>query len=323
MTTGKRILRALALSAATLISAFPALAQTYPSKSIRLVIPFPPGGTTDQIARIVQARFSEFLGQQVVIDNKGGAGGSIGAAEAAKSPPDGYTLLMVFDTHAVNHHLYKEAPDIFKSLEHITLMTTSPSMLTASTGLAPNTLKDAMAAAKAAPATVTYGSVGHGSSNHLGALLLEQQAGVKMIHVPYKGGAPMVQALLGSQVNIGFLSAPLILPHVKAGKVKPLAVGGRQRMVQASDVPTLAETYPGLELISWFGLLSPAGLPRDVFARIHKEMVRTLNSPDIRQRLIDGGFEVVASSPEEFIKFVQGESDKLGKVIRDNNLRVD
>lgn len=304
-------------------ASFPAAAQAYPAKAVRIIVPFPAGGTTDQVARIVQARFSEALGQQVVIDNKGGAGGSIGAAEAAKSAPDGYTLLMVFDTHAVNHHLYKQAPDIFKTLEHISLMTTSPSMLVAGTAFAPSSLKEVIASAKAAPETVTYGSVGAGSSNHLGALLLQQAGGVKMVHVPYKGGGPLVQAMLGNQVNISFVSSPLILPHVKGGKVKGIAVGGRQRLAQLPDLPTVAETFPGLELISWFGILGPVGMPREVFARIHRDIVRTLNAPDIRQRLTEGGFEVVAGAPEDFLRFVQGESDKLGKVIRDNGIRVD
>ena len=312
---------AIALAALATCSALHA--QPYPAKPVRIVVPFPPGGTTDQVARIVQARFTELLGQQVVIDNKGGAGGSIGAFEAAKAPPDGYTLLMVFDTHAVNHHLYKQAPDIFKSLEHITLMTTSPSMLVASSTFLPSTLRDAMAAARFGTDAVSYGSVGAGSSNHLGALLLQQAAGVKMLHIPYKGGGPLVQAVLGNQVNISFVSSPLILPHIKGGKVKPLAVGGRQRLAQTPDVPTIAETYPGFEAISWFGLLGPVGMPRDVSARVHRDMVRTLNTPEVRARLTDAGFEVVGSSPEEFLRFVQAESDKLGKVIRDNNIKVD
>lgn len=311
------------LAAVLTLAAGQVVAQAWPAKPVRIVVPFPAGGTTDQVARIVQARFSEFLGQQVVIDNKGGAGGSIGASEVVRSAPDGYTLLMVFDTHAVNHHLYKQAPDIFKSLEHITLMTTSPSMLVASTAFAPSNLKGAVAVAKAAPDTVTYASVGAGSSNHLGALLLEQFGGVKMVHVPYKGGGPLVQAMLGSQVNISFISSPLILPHIRGGKAKAIAVGGRQRMTQLPDVPTLAETYPGFEAVSWFGLLAPVGVPRDVFARIHREMLRTLNAPDVRQRLTEGGFDVVGSSPEEFLKFVQGESDKLGKLIRDAGIKVD
>ena len=300
-----------------------ALAQGYPSKPARIIVPFPPGGTTDLIARIVQPKFQEYLGAQILIENKGGAGGSIGAGEAARSAPDGYTMLMVFDTHAVNHHLYKDAPDPFKTLEHLMLMVTSPSSLVAGTAFAPSNLKDVVAAAKAAPEKVSYGSVGSGSSNHLGALLLEQVAGVKMLHVPYKGGGPLVQAMLGNQVNVAFISTPLILPHIKSGKVKAIAVGGKQRMAVLPEVATLSETFPGFEQVSWFGLLVPAGTPKDVSAKIHGAMAKTLAVPEVRQKLVDGGFEMVASSPEEFLRFVRAESDKLGKLIRENQIKVE
>ena len=300
-----------------------AFAQAWPTKPVRIIVPFPPGGTTDLIARIVQPKFQEFLGVQTVIENRSGAGGSIGAAEAARAAPDGYTLLMVFDTHAINHHLYKGAPDPFKAFEHLMLMVTSPSSLVASTSFAPGNLKDVVAAAKAAPGTLTYATPGAGSSNHLGALLLEQAAGIKMTHVPYSGGGPMVQALLGQQINIAFISTPLILPQIKAGKVKAIAVGGKQRMGVLPDVPTLSETFPGFEQISWFGLLAPTGVPKEVAARIHRDMGRTLQVPEVRQRLIEGGFDMVGSSPDEFLRFVRTESDKLGKVIRDNGIKVE
>ena len=300
-----------------------ALAQAYLSKPVRVIVPFPPGGTTDLIARIVQAKFQEFLGQPVLIETKPGAGGSIGAAEAARSAPDGYTMLMVFDTHAVNHHLYKEAPDPFKSLDHLMLMVTSPSSLVAGTAFAPGNLRDVVVAAKAQPEKVSYGSVGSGSSNHLGALLLEQVAGVKMLHVPYRGGGPLVQAMLGNQVNIAFISTPLILPHIKSGKVKPIAVGGKQRMAVLPEVATLSETYPGFEQVSWFGLLVPAGTPKEISAKIHGAMANALAVPEVRQRLIDGGFDMVVSTPEEFLRFVRAESDKLGKLIRDSGIKVE
>jgi tripartite-type tricarboxylate transporter receptor subunit TctC len=311
------------LLAALLLAPGLALAQGYPAKPARIIVPFPPGGTTDLIARMVQAKFQENLGTQILIENKGGAGGSIGAGEAARSAPDGYTMLMVFDTHAVNHHLYKDAPDPFKTLEHLMLMVTSPSSLVAGTAFAPSSLKDVVVAAKAAPEKVSYGSVGSGSSNHLGALLLEQVAGVKMLHVPYKGGGPLVQAMLGNQVNVAFISTPLILPHIKSGKVKAIAVGGKQRMAVLPEVATLSETFPGFEQVSWFGLLVPAGTPKDVQSKIHGAMARTLAVPEVRQKLIDGGFEMVASSPEEFLRFVRAESDKLGKLIRDNGIKVE
>ena len=297
-----------------------ALAQAYPAKPIRLIVPFPAGGTTDLIARMVQAKFQEHLGQPVLIENRGGAGGSIGAAEVAKAPADGYTLLMVFDTHAVNHHIYKMAPDPFKSLEHICLMVTSPSSLVAVTSFGPGNLRDLVAHAKANPDTVTYATPGSGSSNHLAALLLEGYAGIKMTQVAYRGGGPMIQALLGQQVNISFLSTPLILPHIKSGRVKAIAVGGKSRIAQLPDVPTLGETYPGFEQISWFGILAPAGAPRDVIARVHRDTVRTLQVPEVRTKLAEQGFDVVAGTPEEFLRHVQAESDKLGKLIRDNKI---
>jgi tripartite-type tricarboxylate transporter receptor subunit TctC len=311
------------LLAALLIAPGLALAQTYPAKPVRVIVPFPPGGTTDLIARMVQAKFQEHLGVQVVIENKGGAGGSIGAAEAARAAPDGYTLLMVFDTHAVNHHLYKDAPDPFRTLEHVMLMVTSPSTLVAVQNFPPTSLQGVVERAKAEAGKVTYATAGAGSSNHLGALLLEQYAGIRMTHVPYKGGGPMIQALLGNQVDICLMSTPLILPHIQSGKVKAIAVGGKQRMAVLPNVPTLAETYPGFEQISWFGLLAPTGLPREVSARVHADMTRTLAVPEVRQRLTERGFDVVASSPEEFLRFARAESDKLGKLIRDNGIKVE
>jgi len=315
----KKLLAAFA-AVPFLVFAQPALAQSYPAKPVRVIVPFPPGGTTDLIARIVQPRFQEYMGQSVLIENRAGAGGSVGAAEAAKAAPDGYTLLMVFDTHAVNHHIFKMAPDPFKELEHISLMVTSPSALVAVTSYAPSNIREIVAHAKANPETVTYSTPGSGSSNHLAALLFEQYAGIRLTHVAYKGGGPMIQALLGQQVNITFLSMPLILPHIKAGKVKAIATGGKKRAPQLPDVPTLSETYPGFEQISWFGILGPAGLSTQVSTKVHREMTRTLRAPDVAQRLTEQGFDIVASSPEEFFKYVQTESDKLGRLIRDNKI---
>ena len=305
-----------------LLAAIPCLvfAQPYPAKPVRVIVPFPPGGTTDLIARIVQARFQEYMGQPVLIENRAGAGGSVGAAEAAKAAPDGYTLLMVFDTHAVNHHIFKMAPDPFKELEHISLMVTSPSALVAVTSFAPNNMGEIVAYAKANPERVTYSTPGSGSSNHLAALLFEQHAGVKLTQVAYKGGGPMIQALLGQQVNITFLSMPLILPHIRAGKVKGIATGGKARAPQLPDLPTFSESYPGFEQVSWFGILGPARLPKEVSAKVHREMTRTLRTPEVNQRLTEQGFDIVASSAEEFLKFVQAESDKLGRLIRDNKI---
>jgi tripartite-type tricarboxylate transporter receptor subunit TctC len=227
---------------------------------------------------------------------------------------------MVFDTHAVNHHIFKMAPDPFRELEHISLMVTSPSALVAVTSFAPSNMREIVAYAKANPERMTYSTPGSGSSNHLAALLFEQYAGIRMTQVAYKGGGPMIQALLGQQVNITFLSMPLILPHIRAGKVKAIATGGKTRAPQLPDVPTLSESYPGFEQISWFGILAPKGLPKEILMKVHREMTRTLRTPDVAQRLTEQGFDIVAGTPEEFLKFVQGESEKLGKLIRDNKI---
>jgi tripartite-type tricarboxylate transporter receptor subunit TctC len=315
--------RSLVLGAAAAPFASPALAQTASGNITKIVVPFPPGGTVDPIARMVQPGLQQRLNTTIIIENKPGASGSIGAAQVAKAPPDGSNLLLVFDTHAVNHHIYKVAPDPFTKFEHLTLMVSSPSTLVSTTRFAAASLRDVVQRAKAESGRVTYATAGAASSNHLGALLLEQQAGVKMTHVHYKGGGPMIQALLGNQIDIAFISTPLILPHIQAGKVKAVAVGGRQRMAVLPDVPTLSETFPGFEQVSWFGLLAPAGVPKDVSGKIRAAMAGTLQTPEVRQRLSERGFDVVASSPEDFLRFVRAESDKLGKLIRDNGITVD
>ena len=320
----RRILQLAATCMACCVaSVAPAQAQGYPSKPVRLVVPFPPGGTSDVLARMLQPKLSEFMGQPVVIDNKGGAAGAIGAAEVARAAPDGYTLMIVADPYAVMNHLYKQSPGIFASFDHVVMTTTSPSLLVASTTFAPGNVKELVSAAKAAAGAVTHATPGAGTFNHLSGLMLEQAADIKFMHVPYKGGGPMVQALLGGQVNIMFISAPLVMQHVKAGKLKPLAVGSRQRIAQLPEVPSLSETYPGISLLAWSGIVGPAGLPREVVGRINREMLRTLADPETRRKLNDAGFDIVGGTPEEFLAFVRAEYDKLGKVIRDNAIQVD
>ena len=312
---------------AALIAAFavtaPARGQGYPVKPVRLVVGFPPGGASDVLARMLQPKFSEFMGQTIVVDNKGGAAGAIAAADVARALPDVHTLMIVADPYAVMNHLYKQSPEIFSSFAHLVMMTTSPSVLVGSTAFAPGNVKDLVAAAKAGVGVVTCASPGAGTFNHLSALLLEQAAGINMTHVPYKGGGPMLQALLGGEVNIMFISAPLVMTQLKAGKLKPLAVGSRQRMAQLPDVPSLAETYAGIQLVAWSGIVAPAGVPREVVSRVNRDMLRTLADPETKRRLTEAGFDVVGSTPEEFLGFVRGESDKLGKVIRDNGIKVD
>jgi tripartite-type tricarboxylate transporter receptor subunit TctC len=312
----KRILAALLLVSSA--------AYGQAGKPVRVIVPWPAGGTVDGVARVVGPKFSEGIGRPLVIENKAGAGGSIGEAEAAKAGADGSTILFVFDTHAVNHLLYKDLGfDPFKSFEHVSLLVTSPQALVAAKNFAPSSVAELVAFAKANPGRVTYATVGAGSSNHLNALLLSGRTGIDMIHVPYKGGAPMMVDLVGGQVNVMFVSAPQAIPQVKAGRIKALAVGAPKRIEQLPDTPTVAETLPGFVAQSWVGMLLPAGAPSELVARYGAGARKALADPEVRGKLAAQGFEVVGSSPEEFLAFVHAESDKWARVIRDYNIRVE
>ncbi len=296
----------------------------YPSKAIRVIVPWPAGGTVDGVARVIGPKLTEGLGRPVVVENKAGAGGSIGQAEAAKAPPDGHTVLLVFDTHAVNHLLYRNLGyDPFKSFEHVSLLVTSPQVLAGAINFAPGSVPELVAFAKANPGKVTYATVGAGSSNHLNALLLSNRTGIEMIHVPYKGGAPMMIDLVGGQVNVMFVSAPQAIPQVKAGRIKALAIGAARRIPQLSDTPTVAETLPGFAAQSWVGMLVPAGTPKGIVARLNAEATKALADPGVRGKLDAQGFDVVGSTREEFLAFARAESEKWAKVIRDYNIRVE
>jgi tripartite-type tricarboxylate transporter receptor subunit TctC len=299
-------------------------AQGYPSKPIRAIVPWPAGGTVDGVARVIGPKLAEALGQPVVVENRAGAGGSIGEAEAARAAADGHTVLLVFDTHAVNHLLYKNPGyDPFKSFEHVSLLVTSPQALVAANNFAPASVAELAAYAKANPGKVTYATVGAGSSNHLNALLLSERAGLDMVHVPYKGGAPMMIDLVGGQVNVMFVSAPQAIPQAKAGRIKALAIGSAQRIAQLPDTPTLAETLPGFTAQSWVGMLVPAGTPKAVVARLHAAAVKALADAAARGKLESQGFDVVGSSPEDFLAFARAESDKWAKVIARFGVRVE
>src|SRR5262244_2991019 len=225
-------------------------------KPVRAIVPWPAGGTVDGVARVLGPKLSAGLGRPVIVENRAGAGGSIGEAEAAKAAPDGSTILLVFDTHAVNHLLYKNLGyDPFGSFEHLSLLVTSPQALVAATNFKPSTVAELVAYAKANPGKATYATVGAGSSNHLNALLLSGRTGIEMTHVPYKGGAPMMVDLVGGQVNVMFVSAPQAIPQVKAGRIKALAIGSSSRIAQLPDTPTVAETLPGFAAQSWVGML--------------------------------------------------------------------
>ena len=294
------------------------------AKPIRVIVPWPAGGTVDGVARVLAPKFSEGLGRPLVVQNRAGAGGSIGEAEAAKATGDGATILFVFDTHAVNHLLYRNLGyDPFKSFEHVSLLVTSPQALVGASNFAPSNVSELVAYAKANPGKATYATVGAGSSNHLNALLLSGRTGIEMTHVPYKGGAPMMIDLVGGQVNVMFVSAPQAIPQVKAGRIKALAIGSASRIAQLPDTPTVAETLPGFAAQSWVGMLVPAGAPQEVVARYNAEAKKALADPEVRGKLAGQGFEVVGSSPAEFLAFARAESEKWAKVIREHGVRVE
>jgi tripartite-type tricarboxylate transporter receptor subunit TctC len=298
--------------------------QAFPSKPIRIVVPWPAGGTVDGLVRTVSPKLSEALAQPVVVENRAGAGGSVGAAEVAKAPADGHTLLAVFDTHATNQHLYKSLPyDGFKAFEHVTQLVASPQAFVGAPNFAPSNLKELIAFGKANPGRITYASVGAGSSNHLTTLLFANRVGIDMVHVPYKGGAPAMTDLLGGQINVMIVSAWQTLPHIKAGKLKGLAVGSKQRMTQLPDVPTLAETIPGFEGQSWTGIVAPARTPAAAVNRLQAELAKALANADVRDKLSAQGFEIVGSTPQAFSAFVAAESEKWGRIVREQKIQVD
>jgi len=316
--------------AATLIALLcalpaPALAQKpWPERPVKLVVPFPPGGSVDLVARAIAPRLSQELGQPVVVENKGGASGTIGSAEVARARPDGYTLLMVFDSHATNAHLYKGLKyDTVESFEYVSQLVSAPMLVMASPRVAARDLPGLIAYAKANPGKLTYGSSGVGTSNHLYPLLLSERAQIDTVHVPYKGGGPMLTDVLGGQIDFVIATLPAVVQHVKSGAAKALAIAAPARVPQLPEVPTVAETLPGFEAQSWIGLLAPAGTPREIVEQLHRVVKRALDAPDVGGRLAADGFTLLASTPAEFRQRVQAESARMGKLIRDKGVRVE
>ncbi|MBU3565216.1 tripartite tricarboxylate transporter substrate binding protein [Polynucleobacter sp. MWH-HuK1] len=301
-----------------------ALANDYPNRPVKLIIPFPPGGSVDYVARIIGQKFSEQMGQSVVLENKGGASGSIGAAEVAKAKPDGYTLLMVFDSQAVNQYLYKLPYDTFTSFDYITEMVSAPMLLATAKSAPFNTTPELIAYAKSRPNGVTYGSSGTGGSNHLNALGVADKAGINALHVPYKGGGPMLTAAMAGEVDYVVTTMPVIMSQIKdGGKLKALAVSSKTRVSQFPNLPTIGESLPGYEASSWIGLVGPAGLPKDVQNKVFTAMKNTLESPEIKSRLTADGFQVIASTPAAFLSKVRSESETIGKLIISKQIKVE
>jgi tripartite-type tricarboxylate transporter receptor subunit TctC len=305
------------------LAATGALAQSYPSKPIRLVVPFPPGGSSDLVARSISPKLGELLGQQIIVDYKAGAAGSVGTAEVAKAAPDGYTVLIVWDTHATNHHLYKVQYDFEKSLVPVTLLVQAPVMMVATAAFPANTVKEVIDIAKRDPGKVSLCIAGYGSSGHLAALRFMDATGVQFNVVSYKGGGPLINDLIGGHVQVNFGSLPFVGEYVRGGKIKGLAVLAAERSAAFPDLPPITETVPGLEAKTFFGLLLPAGTPKDVVARLNREAGRALADPPTKERLVSRGFTVVASSPEAFAEFLREESEVSGRLVRAHHIVVE
>jgi len=322
------VLRAAALAALALGALAPpaAFAQAWPTKPVKFVVPFPPGGSVDPLARILGARLADSLGQQFIVENKTGAGGSIGTAFVARSAPDGYTYVVVFDTHAVNPALIPNLPyDTVNDFAPVMLVGTAPMAIVANVAKPYRTFGDVIQAAKAKPEALSIGSVGNGSLGHLATILLQQAGGFKITHVPYKGGGPMMADVMGGQVDLGIASVAALSANVKGGKLRALALTGDKRSHTMSDVPTLAEQgFPGFSAFAWWGIFAPAGTPRRILDKFHAELVKVLGQPDLRKQLTETlGMDLAASTPEALQKFLVGEIDRWGKVVRSNNVRAD
>jgi tripartite-type tricarboxylate transporter receptor subunit TctC len=298
----------------------------WPTKPVRFIVPFPPGGTVDPLARLLGTRLTAALGQQFIVDNRPGGSGSIGTGIAAKSPPDGYTYVFVFDTHAVNPSLIPNLPfDTVKDLAPVMLVGTAPMAVATSPGKPYKTFADLVKLAKAKPATITYGSIGSGSLGHLTMTLVQEAGGFKLIHVPFKGGGPMTTDALGGHVETAIGSVAVFAPHVSAGKLRAIVVTGAKRSPAMPDVTTLAEQgYPGFSALAWWGIFAPAGTPQPVLNKFHGELVKTLNQPDLRKQLTEQlGMDLAASDPSMLQKFLVAEMGRWGKVVRQHGIRAD
>jgi tripartite-type tricarboxylate transporter receptor subunit TctC len=316
------------LAAAAICAAFSgvAQAQAYPSKAIRWIIPFPPGGGTDVISRALSQKLTEAWGQQVIADNRPGSGGTIGLAAAAKLPADGYNLVLgQLANVAIAPALYPKLPyDPIRDFQPVTLALTSPLVLVAHPSFPAKNLKETIALARAKPDSVTFGSPGNGTTGHLGTELLKTMTHVKMTHIPYKGAVPAFTGLMGGEIAIYMSSIPPAMPQLKSGRVKAIGVTSAKRMATLPNVPTLAESgLPGYEVTNWYGVMAPAGIPKDVLAKLNGELVRILKLPDVQQRLSGEGGDIGANSPEEFASFIRSETAKWDKAVRASGAKVD
>jgi tripartite-type tricarboxylate transporter receptor subunit TctC len=299
-----------------------AAADDYPTKPIRLIIPFPPGGSNDVVGRMVATKLSEVIGKQIVVDNRGGAGGVIGTEMAANAHPDGYTLLVISSAHAVNPWLYKLTYDPIKSFTPISILASGTNVLAVNPKAGINSVKELIALAKAKPGQVQYASAGVGSFQHLGGELFKLDAGVDILHVPFKGGGPAMIDVMGGHTQMVFSSLVQTTPHLKSGKLKALGTGGKTRSPILPDVPTIAEAgVPGYEATNWWGIMAPAGTPQAIIDKLHKDIEAVQNSADVQQQFARQGASILKMSTPEFGTFIQNEMNKWQRVVKEGKLK--
>ena len=314
------------LTSLAALMALPAAAQTYPSKPIRILIAQAPGSATDNVSRVLTAKLAGQMGQQFIIEARPGAGGAVGTEAAARAPADGYTLFMANNsTHGSNPAVYKKLPyDAIKDFSPIILIASTPYVLTAHPSLPVKNVKELVALAKKRPGDLNYGSAGNGSTHHLSGELLNMMAGIKLIHVPYKGAGPAVTDLLGGRLNLMFENLPTIIPHVRSGKLRLLAVGTKQRSALAPEFPTIAEEgVPGYDSATVFGVLAPAKTSPAIITRLNKEMVTALRAPEAKASLASRGLEAVGSTPQEYAAQIKDEFVRYGRIAKAAGIRLD
>jgi tripartite-type tricarboxylate transporter receptor subunit TctC len=318
------LLRAVLSFACVMLFAVTALAQNYPSGPMRLLIPFPPGGGTDILGRVLAQKLSEAWRVPVIVDNRGGANGTIGAAVVAKSPPDGQTLLMVPSGFAVNPSIYKSLPfDSLKDLAPVTQLAASPLVVTLNPSFPPRSIRELIDFLKAHPDEVNYGSSGNGSPPHLATELFKYMTGTKMTHVPYKGAGPAAVDVISGYIKIYFMNALQAVPHIKNGRLCALAVTSERRFPALPDIPTIAEAgVPGYAMTNWYGLLVQGGTPKGSIAKLHAEIVRILELPEIKERLAKEGATVIASTPDEFMAFLKKEMATNARIVQVSGMTV-
>jgi tripartite-type tricarboxylate transporter receptor subunit TctC len=322
----RSVVRSLVLALAAAMAAMPALAQDWPSKPVKFVVPFPPGGSVDPLARLLGAKLTEPLKTQFIVENRPGAGGSIGTGVVAKSPADGYTFLFVFDSHGVNQALISKLPyDTAKDFAPVMLVGTAPYAIATQAGKPWKSFAEVVAASKAKPNSVSIGSIGNGTIGHLVLVQAQQAGGFVITHAPFAGGGPMNQNILGGQIEMGIGSVALLTPQVKSGKMRAIATTGEKRAGSMPEVPTLIEQgFPGLTAHAWWGIYAPAGTPKPIIDKLNAELAKVLALPDVRKTLTEGlGMDLVVSSPEQLQKWTLEQLARWGKIVKDNGIKTD